>query len=200
MSQPKSAAWRIAEPMLRAAVLTLCLAWAWSAFADQPLLRPSRDVDVTYRAAAPQGGKDVEQRVRWLAASQTQRIDPPSAGLHVIIDYVARRMSVVRDATRSVVEMAAPDNMADTIGGGPATGFVRRGEATVAGRACVEWQTLDHGAHPALVCITDDGVLLRAGTTEQVRVSAVSVQYAPQDPATFRVPADYARHSPSAAR
>jgi hypothetical protein len=186
--------------MLRAAVLTLCLSWAWPAVADQPLLRPSRDVDVVYRAAAQRGGKDVEQRVRWLAASQTMRIDPPSAGLHVIIDYVARRMSVVQDATRSVVEMAAPDSMADMIGGGPATGFVRRGEATVAGRVCVEWQTLDHGAHLALVCITDDGVLLRAGTAEQVRVSAVSVQYAPQDPATFRIPADYAHATPGAAR
>ena len=62
---------------------------------------------------------------------------------HVIIDYVARRMSVVRDATRSVVEMAAPDNIADMIGGSAATSFVRRGEATVAGRGCAEWQTLD---------------------------------------------------------
>ena len=85
--------------------------------ADQPLLRPSRDVDVTYRAAAPQAGREIGQRVRWLAASQTVRIDPPSAGLHVIIDYVARRMSVVRDATRSVVEMAAPDNLDGMIGG-----------------------------------------------------------------------------------
>ncbi len=186
--------------MRRVAALALCLLWALPALADQPLLRPSRDVDVTYRAAAPQGGKQIEQRVRWLAASQTMRIDPPSSGLHVIIDYVARRMSVVRDATRSVVEMAAPDSMADAIAGAAATGFVRRGEATVAGRTCVEWQTQDRAAHPALVCITDDGVLLRAGTAEQVRVSAVSVEYAPQDPATFRVPTDYAHVTPGAAR
>jgi hypothetical protein len=186
--------------MRRAVVLALWLAWASPGLADQPLLHPSRDVDVTYRAAAPPGGKEIEQRVRWLAASQTMRIDPPSPGLHVIIDYVARRMSVVRDATRSVVEMAAPDSVANVIGGAAATGFARRGEATVAGRACVEWQTLDHGAHPALVCITDDGVLLRAGTTEQIRVTAISVQYAPQDPAAFLVPADYARLMPGAAR
>jgi hypothetical protein len=186
--------------MLRAAVLTLCLAWASPGVADQPLLRPSRDVDVTYRAAALQGGREVEQRVRWLAASQIMRIDPPSPSLHVIVDYVARRMSVVRDATRSVVEMAAPDNMANLLGGEAASAFVRRGEATVAGRACVEWLTQDRGAHPALVCITDDGVLLRAGTAEQVRVSAVSVQYAPQDPEAFRVPVDYVRLAPGAAR
>jgi hypothetical protein len=186
--------------MRRVVALALCLSWASHAHADQPLLRPSRDVDVTYRAAAPQGGKEIEQRVRWLATSQTMRIDPPSPNLHVIIDYVTRRMSVVRDATRSVVEMAAPDSMVNAIGGATATGFVRRGEATVAGRVCVEWQTQDRAAHPALVCITDDGVLLRAGTAEQVRVSAVSVQYAPQDPAAFRVPTDYAHLTPGAAR
>ena len=76
----------------------------------------------------------------------------------------------------------------------------RAATATVAGQTCTEWRTLDREAHPAVVCITDDGVLLRAGTAEQVRVSAVSVLYAPQDPAAFRVPADYARHAPSAAR
>ncbi|HEY2618242.1 MAG TPA: hypothetical protein VGI78_12950 [Acetobacteraceae bacterium] len=186
--------------MRRAVALALCLSWTVPALADQPLLRPSRDVDVTYRAAAPQGGKEIEQRVRWLAASQTMRIDPPSPNLHVIIDYVARRMSVVRDATRSVIEMAAPASMADAVGGAASTGFVRRGEAMVAGRSCVEWQTQDRAAHPALVCITDDGVLLRAGTAEQVRVSAVSVDYAPQDPTAFRVPTDYARLTPGAAR
>ena len=186
--------------MRRGAVLAMCLVWASPGFADQPLLRPSRDVDVTYRATARQGGKEIEQRVRWLSASQTMRIDPPSPGLHVIIDYPARRMSVVQDAARSVVEMAAPDSMADMIGGATATAFVRRGEATVAGLGCIEWRTQDREAHPVLVCITEDGVLLRAGTVEQVRVIAVSVQYAPQDPAVFRIPTDYQRQSPRTAR
>ena len=187
--------------MRRVAVLALCVAWAWAsqALADQPLLRPSRDVDVTYRAAAPKGGKEIEQRVRWLAASQTMRIDPPSPDLHVIIDYVARRMSVVRDATRSVVEMAAPDSMTEMIAGKPGA-FARRGETTVAGRACTEWQTQDRDAHPVVVCITDDGVLLRASSAAQVRVSAVSVHYAPQDPQEFRIPPDYVRRVPGAVR
>jgi hypothetical protein len=186
--------------MRRAAPAMLFVSLVAPVFADQPLLRPSRDIDVTYRSAAPQDGRPVEQRVRWLAASQTMRIDPPAPGLHVIIDYVARRMSVVRDATRSVIEMAAPDGMADAIGGNAGRGYVRRGQATVAGRACTEWQTRDSEAHTVLVCITEDGVLLRAGTVEHVRVSAVSVQYAPQDPATFRVPIDYVHRGPGAAR
>lgn len=190
---------RPADPVRRAAALVIGLAWVMPARADQPLLRPSRDVDVTYRAAAAGDGQEIEQRVRWLAAAQTMRIDPPSPGLHVIIDYVARRMSVVRDATRSVVEMPAPDGVG-VIGGAAATSFVRRGEATVAGRPCTEWQTLDTEARPAVVCITEDGVLLRAGTADQVRVSAVAVRYEPQDPAAFQIPTDYVRHAPVSPR
>ncbi|HET7884085.1 MAG TPA: hypothetical protein VFL55_24575 [Acetobacteraceae bacterium] len=184
--------------MRSAAFVLLCLAWAMPALAEQPLLRPNRDVDVTYRSATPQG--TLEQRVRWLAAAQTMRIDPAPSGLHVIIDYLARRMSVVRDATRSVVEMTAPDGMAGLAGAGTTMSFVRRGEATVAGEHCTEWQTQDRDSHPALVCVTSDGVLLRAGSEGQVRVSAVSVHYAPQDPGAFRVPSDYARQTPGAAR
>ena len=89
--------------------------------------------------------------------------DPPGSGLHVIIDYVARRMSVVRDATRSMVEMAAPGNMADMTGGHSATAsFVRRGEATGRAGSAPNGRRAIAG-RPALVCITGDGVLLRAG-------------------------------------
>ena len=170
--RPRSAPWRIADagmPERRRSDArrhpALCLSWAPPGFADQPLLRPSRDVDVTYRAAAPQAGREIEQRVRWLAASQTMRIDPPTAGLHVIIDYVARRMSVVRDATRSVVEMAAPDSLDGMIGGEAASGIRARRRGNRGGPDL--HRMADAGsasAHPAVVCITDDGVLLRAGT------------------------------------
>lgn len=181
--------------MKYAAALVLGMSWTATASAEEPLLRPSRDVDVAYHTTSPRGGTDLEQRVRWRAASETMRIDPPFPGLHVIIDYLARRMSVVRDATRSVVEMAAPDKLAGMVDGGAAKTFVRRGEATVAGVPCTNWQTLDRDTQPALVCITDDGVLLRAAIADQVQVSAVSVRYAPQDPAIFLIPPDYERHS-----
>lgn len=168
---------------------------AQAAHAEQPQLRPNRDVDVVYRA---EGAGRPEQRVRWLAAAQTMRIDPPGHGMYVIIDHLARRMSVVREATRSVIDMAAPENVAAALGGGPAGRYTRRGEATVAGLSCTEWQTQDRESRPALVCITGDGVLLRAGTPEQVRVTAISVRYAPQDPALFRVPEGYS-HQPAKA-
>jgi hypothetical protein len=178
-------------------VLAACLLSATPALADEPILLPTRDVDVTYRAA---GAQALEQRVRWISTSQTMRIDPPITGVFVIIDYLARRMTVVNETEKSVVEMAAPASMADIIAGKAAGDFARRGAATVDGLDCTEWQTRDRKGQPADLCVTADGVLLRAGTPERTLVTAVKVQYAPQDPALFHVPADYARRSPGAAR
>jgi hypothetical protein len=187
---------------MRAGILSgaalLLLAPATAAMAEQPRLRPSRDVAVVYRAPGPHGTA-VEQRVRWLAAAETMRIDPPDHDLHVIIDYAARRMSVVNDATRSVVELAAPDGAA-TVTGAAAENFSRLGQGAVAGRPCTEWRTRDRQGRVAVVCISEDGVLLRAGTKDTVRVSAISVEYAPQDPVAFRVPAEYARVAPGEVR
>jgi hypothetical protein len=177
--------------------LAACLLGAAPVLADEPLLRPTRDVDVTYRAA---GAQPLEQRVRWDVATQTVRIDPPTPGVYVIIDYVARRMSVVNETEKSVVEMAAPASMANVLAGRTAGGFARQGEAKVDGQDCTEWQTQDHKGQPADLCITNDGVLLRAGTPDRTLVTAVNVRYAPQDPALFHVPADYARRSPGASR
>jgi hypothetical protein len=186
------------------AILAACLAvMAVPTRADQPLLRPTRDVDVTYRAsgaALPQDPRRLEQRVRWLAAAQTTRIDPPTTGLFVIIDYVARHMSVVREANRSVIEMAAPEDMPGVAAKPGIGGYVRRNDDSVAGLPCTEWETRDRDGQPALVCITADGVLLRARAQGRLLVSAVSVRYGPQDPAAFRVPADYTHRSAGAAK
>jgi hypothetical protein len=192
---------------MRATATAILAFWlsvaALPAFADQPQLRPSRDVDITYSstaAGASREGRRLEQRVRWLAAAQTMRIDPPTTGLFVIIDYVARRMSLVREADRSVTEMAAPDDATGVADNAGAGGYVRRGEDTVAGLPCTDWETHDRDGRQALLCITADGVTLRAGVDGRTLVTAVSVQYAPQDPAEFRVPADYVHRSTGAPR
>jgi hypothetical protein len=178
------------------AMLSL-LSSATASVAEQPRLLPSRDVAVVYRAPGPHG-VEVEQRVRWLAAAQIMRIDPPNHDLHVIVDYVGRRMSVVDDASRSVVEMAAPDTPNGIAGATPVASYTRIGQGAVAGHPCTEWQVSDPQGRAALLCITEDGVLLRAGTPETVRVSAISVQYTPQDAAAFQIPANYARLAPGA--
>ncbi len=163
---------------------------------DRPRLRPSSDVDVTYRstagAAKPNAGP-LEQRVRWLAATGTMRIDPPTPGMYVIIDYLARRMSVVRVADHSAIDMAAPESIGG-IAGAPTNGtYIRRGEDMVAGVNCTDWETTGRGGQRVLACITADGVLLRVRAGSQTLVTATAVHYAPQDPAAFKVPPDYTR-------
>lgn len=178
--------------MRRLAVLALLLCWlAPGAWADEPLLRPTRDVDVTYRATA--GAQVLQQRVRWSAAAQSMRIDLPTTGAYVIIDYLTRRMSVVHDQEKSVVEMAAPAGMASVPGSVPEGTFVRHGDAVVDGVGCSEWDTTDRTGRQADVCITSDGVMLQASAQGRTLVSAVKLQYGPQDPGLFRVPADYTR-------
>jgi len=183
-------------------VLALGLS-AVSAFAqtEQPRLRPTADVDVTYRVSGPGAGAEagLEQRVRWLAAAQALRIDPPNKGFHVIIDYLAGRMSVVGDADRSVLEMAAPAGMAGLPGAAASSSYTRRGEDTVAGVRCTDWETADRQGQRTLACITADGVLLRARVGDRTLVSAIAVRYAPQDQAAFQIPPDYARQKVRAA-
>jgi hypothetical protein len=162
---------------------------------ERPLLRPSRDVAVTYRSS-----QSLEQRTRWLAAAKVVRIESPTPGLYVIIDYAARRMSVVRDEERSVIEMAVPEGATGVAGGSDTRPYIRRGDDVVAGVGCTDWETTDRNGRRTLACITADGVLLRVRAGGQTLAIAVSVRYAPQDPALFRVPADYARRKPGDVR
>jgi hypothetical protein len=118
--------------------------------------------------------------MRWQAATQRQRVDPPTEGLFIVIDYREGRMHTVRLSDRLVLEMTAPA----TDGGA----YVRRGEDQVAGLACTDWEATATDGQPTVACITADGVLLRATAGDRTLLSAVSVDYATQDPALFAVP------------
>ncbi len=144
----------------------------------RPLAHPSRDVDVTYRMV--RGDRVLTERMRWQAATQRQRVDPPTEGLFIVIDYRAGRMHTVRLSDRLVLDMAAP-----------ATGdgaYVRQGADQVAGLACTDWEATATDGRATVACITDDGVMLRATAGGRTLVSAVAVDYAPQDPALFATP------------
>lgn len=157
---------------------------------DRPATEPTRDVDVTYRAMA--GGKAVEQRSRFAPASGRIRIDSPSPGLYVIVNRQAQTMDMVSGGDRTVLEM--PYDPARTVGGvAPERGFARLGGDSVAGTPCTEWRTEDAERRALVVCLTEDGVLLRARAGAKVIVEATKVAYGPIDPAVFAIPADYRR-------
>lgn len=157
---------------------------------DRPAITPSRDVDVTYQMNA--GDRVLRQRMRWLVAAQKLRVDPPTAGLYMIVDLRDHRIALVRDADRRVAELDAPAAGAMP-GAAPGSAFTREDTDSVAGLACTDWQTTDSAGAPTLACITADGVLLRARSGGRTLVEAVSVRYAPQDPTLFQPPADYRR-------
>ena len=176
--------------MRRLALLASLLA-APALAADRPPTIPLRDVDVTYQVAQPvEGGPALSQRMRWSVAAGRLRVDPPTPGLFMIVDYPAKRMSVVKIADRAVLDLptAAPG-----LPGAAAGAFAARDGAVVAGLACANWQTTDAAGQDTLLCLTPDGVMLRASQGGQILLEASTVQYGPQDPAAFKAPEGY-RH------
>lgn len=157
--------------------------------ADRPPTIPLRDVDVTYQVAQPaQGGPPLIQRMRWSVATGRLRVDPPSPGLYMIVDYTAKRMSVVKVADRAVLDVptAAPG-----LPGAPAGAYAIRDRAVVAGLPCTNWLTTDAAGRDTLLCLTSDGVMLRASQGGRTLLVANAISYGPQDPAAFSPPAGY---------
>jgi len=169
----------------------LCLlaapAAAWSA--DGPILQPTHDVDVTYKVPVP--GADntaLLQRLRWSASLRRQRVDLPTSGNWMVLDFAAHRLLMVRDDTRTILDLPAPPDKPSV-----AAGFARVGQAVVAGLPCTEWRTRDTSGSETVACYAQDGVLLRATAGTRVLMEAVSVHATPQAPQVFDVPAGYAR-------
>ncbi len=162
--------------------LALLLASAPALAQDRPPRLPARDVDVTYRSGS------IEQRWRFRAFDQKLRLDPPTPGVYMILDYAAHQMTMVNDSEQAVLDTPAPA----TAPFGPGT--TRRGTDEVAGLRCTEWETGDSAGLPTLACFTQDGVMLRARRGAAVLVEAAHVSYAPLDAGLFVVPAGYRHH------
>ena len=174
--------------MIRALLLLTALA-APALAADKPPTVPQRDVDVQYQIAGrTPDGSPRNQRIRWSVATGKMRVDAPSPGLYMIGDYRTGQMEVVKSADRSVLDMGPGSFVTN-----PGNVFTRLDNAQVAGLACTNWQTADNGGQPTVLCLTADGVMLRASHGDEVLVEATAVSFAPQDPADF-VPPDGFRH------
>jgi hypothetical protein len=174
--------------LLAAAALALCANPARAQ--DKPAIRPLRDVDITYAILQPNPGQaPLSQRMRWSVALGRLRVDPPAQDMYMVVDYGTRRMIVVRPENQAVLDM---DASGPGMPGAPSDGrYTRQGTDTVAGLACTNWQTPDAGGRLAVLCLTADGVMLRASRDGQTLLQATSVVYAPQDPAAFAAPAGY---------
>lgn len=152
-----------------------------------PHLTPTRDVDVTYKVPVA-GGQNMAilQRLRFSATLRRQRVDLPTSGNWMVVDYATHRMTMVRDESHEMVEMPAPDPSAGAA-------FARLGTAQVADLSCTEWRTRDIRGNQTIACYTDDGVLLRARADRGVLMEAVGVRYRPIEASTFILPEGYVR-------
>jgi hypothetical protein len=190
---------RLGREVRTAAVLLLGAAIGSVAQAqDRPATIPTRDVDLVYRMVqpdAPGGPRALVQRMRWAVKAGKLRVDPPTAGFYMIMDYKTHRLETVRDGERMVMEMDA-SGAGLSLGAPSAAAFVRGDTAVVAGLNCTNWETTDAAGEPTRACMTADGVLLRAVAAGRVLVEAVSVRYGPIDASVFRIPDDYQRLKP----
>jgi len=188
--------------MLRATALALTIAilgapaWADDGQpATRPPIRPTRDVDVTYEIPrpSPTGGEQIlSERMRWDVAGNRMRVDPPTTGVYMLMDYGRHRLIAVKEADRTFVEVDSGD-ATGTPGIGRGAPFRKMGAGTVAGVPCTEWDTRDSGGQPVLVCMTDDGVLLRARSVDRLLITATRVDYGSADPAEFSPPPGFKR-------
>ncbi|WP_158744607.1 hypothetical protein [Acidisphaera sp. L21] len=176
--------------MIRLVLAALLLTSAARA-ADRPPTTPQRDVDITYTMAQRQeGAPALTQRMRWSVSAGRLRVDPPTGGIYMIIDYRAKRMSVVKVADHAVLDVSTAG---PGLPGAESGSFTRRDTDQIAGLPCTDWQTADAGGQETLICMTEDGVMLRASQGGKVLVQASSVSYTTQNPADF-TPPDGFRH------
>ncbi len=171
------------RPLLLLAALSFPAAGA--AAEETPLVFPRSDVAVTYAVG---GDATLRQTLRVSAARGLQRVDAPGGGMAIITDTIHRTMTVLDERRHVFSVQPASADTADA-SGHPAPGtYMRLADTTVAGLPCTEWATSDPSGHEVTVCLTADGVLLRARAGGQTLVDAVSVLHETQDPALFAPP------------
>ncbi len=158
---------------------------------DRPLVVPQHDVDVSYAVTAPaESGPTTPlvQRMRFSVAGERQRVDPPGNGTYMITEYGTGRMIVVQPAQRLATILPAPGGPI-ALHGPPSTGDYRRlGPELVAGTSCTDWATRDVAGRDSVVCLTADGVLLRAMQAGRVLVQAIRVEEVTQPADIFAIP------------
>ena len=177
---------------LAAAVAIVSLSAGAAKAQDRPTIFPTRDVDVTYRLPVPDavGGRALEQRMRFTASGNKQRVDPPTPGLYIVMDFAAHSITTVRPEQRMALDMPTAAVSAGTT---TSASYTRRGEASVAGLACTLWVTRAASGEGTEVCMTDDGVLLRAVAAGRILLEATKVRYATQEPGVFAIPEGFKR-------
>ncbi len=177
-------------------VVALGLAAALPAAAqDHPLMQPTRDVMVEYHVSGVAQGQQRSDTVRMYFTDHGTklRIEPVGQPGYSIMDRTAGRMIMVMTPQHAYMEIPYDPKRVMTFDDKDAT-FTRRGTDTVAGIGCTIYDT-KRPDHAGQVCISDDGLLLRAKSDNPAQagggLEATSVAYGAQPANLFAPPPDF---------
>lgn len=173
--------------------VALGVAIAWPAVAQEhPLMQPSRDVMVEYQVSGrPNAGPNQPHTIRMYYSDHGTKMRVEALGQpgYSIADRAGNRTLVVMPQQHMYMEMPYDPTRAMAFEGKDGT-FTRRGTDTVAGVRC----TVYHGQtprHTGDVCLTDDGLLLRAKSDDPGQggdLVAIAVTYGAQPASLFEPP------------
>ena len=141
----------------------------------------------------------VIQRVRYSVAGSRQRVDPPGPGTYMLTDYTTGLLTMVQPDQHLATTIPAPGGPVAAHGERAHGTYARLDDSRIAGFSCTDWRTQDDAGQESVVCLTEDGVLLRAMQGMRILVQAQTVSYGPQDPSLFTVPAGYRLQQPPTA-
>jgi Domain of unknown function (DUF4412) len=174
-------------------VMVLVLAAATPAAAQEhPLLHPTRDVMVEYHVSGVIVGQQRSDTVRMYFTDQGTklRIEPVGQPAYSIMDRTAGRMILVMTPQHFYMEMPFDPKQVMAFERTDET-FTRRGTDTVAGIGCTIYDAKRQD-HSGQVCISDDGLLLRAKSNDPAQagggLEATRVAYGPQPASLFTPP------------
>ena len=171
-----------------AALLAPAAAGAADGPAPPPFTFPQTDVTVTYQI---EGQADVRQQIWADAASGKQRVDAPGGRLSVITDTVTDRATMIDNAGKTYFLEAAPPGTGDMRGRrAPPNRYQPVGDSVVAGERCTDYVTKNAVGTAVTVCLTTDGILLRASAEGSPALVAVAVKRGSVPAAVFLPPAD----------
>jgi hypothetical protein len=157
---------------------------------DRPQIFPTRDVTVTYETGAK---RDVT--VAYSAALHRARLEGMSAQhAYAIVQHDKDQMVLVMPERQMVMRMPEPPAMKNVISMQAFSNIKRAGSATVAGVSCTVWSVHSEDGDGD-ICVTSDGVLLRARGKDKSGNSSVmqatKVDYHALPSSEFEVPAGY---------
>lgn len=168
------------------------------ASATPPLL-PLYDAVVAYHLR-PAVGEAFDLHVIYRAGGTALRIDLPDQS-YMLATPATRALVLVVPSARTAAEMAWADGPQSLFVLDGRMKFSRKGEATIAGRRCTQWEAVNDPARHQ-VCVTNEGLLLRQQYQDaqgrRSLVDAFALRVEPMAETDFMVPPGFERMSAGA--